>query len=153
MFLKNKKAQFSIEVLFIIVFVILFIFIYDNLSKDNVYTLEVNKIISDQKEIALLINEYLAYTESINNYDSNFNLNNYNSILKIPNIRTLSFKANCNINISNDSIYIFTDYKGKKYIEYTLPTKFNMFSTDVNTFCGDELKCSYNLSTYKVICS
>lgn len=148
----SKKAQFSIEVLFVIVFLILFIFVFDNLAKDNVYTLEINKIKSDQKEIALLINEYVVSLESINNYDTNYNLESFTSTLKIPDIKIASSKANCDIFILNNLLYIVTDYKnGTNYVESSFPINSSIFSVDLNTSCGQELIC--NLDAGSIVCN
>jgi len=40
----TKKGQLSIEVLIIIIFLITFIYVYNNLAEQAVYSLEINKI-------------------------------------------------------------------------------------------------------------
>lgn len=144
----SKKGQLSIEVLIILIFLITFIYVYNSLAEQTVYTLEINKIKEQQQTIGLSLNEFLEiqkdmlYDVNIIDFNSSYTLQE----LKIPSKRVFCY---ADFNLSNSYMAVHSDYLNVYTIisttitetEFTLPEKIN---------CGETIVCK--LSRNKIVC-
>jgi len=145
----NKKGQLSIEVLIILIFLITFIYVYNSLAEQTVYTLEINKIKEQQQTIGLSLNEFLEiqkdmlYDVNIIDYNSSYTLQE----LKIPSKRIFCY---VDFNLSNAYLTVHSDYSNVHTIinttitntEFTLPERIN---------CGEIVVCE--LQSNKIVCT
>ncbi|MFA5746123.1 MAG: hypothetical protein WCX82_03085 [archaeon] len=145
----KNKGQLSIEVLIILIFLITFIYVYNNLGEQTVYTLEVNKIKEQEQGIAISLNEFLESQKSIL-YDSS--IIDYNSTYRLSNISIPSKKVVCYVDINLDisQMLVISDYSNINTVynstisntEFILPHRIN---------CGQEIIC--DLNTGKIECN
>ncbi|HOZ35409.1 MAG TPA: hypothetical protein PLK55_00285 [archaeon] len=136
----TKKGQLSIEVLIIIIFFITFIYVYNNLAEQTVYSLEVNKIKEQELTIALSVNEFL---EAQKNILADSTIVDYNATYRLPTIAIASRKlTSCfvDINLDTQQLIVQTDYSN-----IHTDIDINLSSTDFNISgiisCGQTIVC------------
>lgn len=146
-FLKNKqKAQISIEVIFSIILLLVFINLFNVYSKNIVETIEISKLKKQQTEINYNIYDFLKAQEYV---ISDENITVFNATLPIPTPLLVSTKGNCDVNFSDNFLIISTNYNDKiissainVYLEDTIIRPEN----DVLIKCGEQLFCELKIS-------
>lgn len=141
----TKKGQLSIEVLIILIFLITFIYVYNNLAEQTVYSLEVNKIKEQEMTIALSVNEFLEAQKNIFN-DSN--IIDYNATYRIPTIAIASTRMGVcfvDVNTESQTIIVQTDYSNIFTQINTNIDSTNFYITGI-TSCGQHISCIKNLT-------
>src|SRR5574343_1405241 len=135
-----KKGQISIELLIIILFLIAFIYIYNNLAEQTVYSLEFSKIKEQQQDIALSLNEFLQFQRNVLNYN-NQEIIAYQSKYKIPEINLASKRVSCKVSLSDTGIIV--DINSDWVSSYSLQTNYptNKFTLPTTVYCGQEITC------------
>lgn len=145
-----KKGQISIELLIIILFLIAFIYVYNNLAEQTVYSLELSKIKEQQQDIALSLNEFLQFQRNVLNYN-NQEIITYQSTYKIPEIDLASKRVPCKVSLSDVGIIvdINSDWISSHSLQTNYPT--NKFTLPTAVYCGQEITC--NLVNNKIVCN
>lgn len=139
---KTNKAQVSIEVILIIVFLIIFLIVFNNLSLDTSKTLEKNKILEQENQIADSLNSFIKVQESIvipgNNLDFNISFN-------IPEINVASKNIFCEVFITSTNISVLT-YNYDEIVRLDKNVNFDFTRTDfsktIRKSCGSSLLCT-----------
>lgn len=132
-----KKGQISVELLIVILFLIAFIYVYNTLAEQTVYSLELTKIKEQEQDIVLSLNEFIQLQKNII-YDNNIT---YESKYKIPEIAIASKRVPCKINISSSGYQI--DVNSDWIVSYNLNTELPASKFTISTFfmCGQEISC------------
>ena len=136
-----KKGQLSIEVLIIIIFFITFIYVYNNLAEQTVYSLEVNKIKEQELTIGLSLNEFL---EAQKNILEDTNIVDYNATYRLPTIAIASKRiTSCfvDINLESQLMIVQTDYSN---IHTDIPINLPDTNFDITGVisCGQIIDCN-----------
>lgn len=144
----QKKGQISLELLVVALFLIVFIYVYNNLAAETVNSLELSKIKEQEQDIALSLNEFLQYQRGISLYPSGEILE-YGSTFKIPEINLASKKLPCKIDLTNNGLFVFADFE--KEVSYNLKITYESGKFDLpeNFYCGQEIECKYEDSKIK----
>jgi hypothetical protein len=136
-----KKGQLSIEVLIILIFLITFIYVYDNLAEQTVYSLEVNKIKEQELTIGLSLNEFL---EAQKNILTDTNIIDYNATYRLPTIAIASKRiTSCfvDINLDTQLMIVQTDYSNiHTDLNINLPN--SDFNIPEIISCGQIISCT-----------
>jgi len=145
----TNKGQLSIEILIILIFLITFIYVYNNLAEQTVYTLEINKIKEQEQGVAISLNEFL---ESQKNIISDSSIVDYNSSYKLSNITIPSKKIVCYVDVNLDisEILVRSDYSNVNTV-YNTTIDSNNFILPERINCGQEIIC--DLNTGKIECN
>jgi len=132
-----KKGQVSVELLIVILFLIAFIYVYNTLAEQTVYSLELTKIKEQEQDIVLSLNEFIQLQKNII-YDSNIT---YESRYKIPEIAIASKRVPCKINISQTGYQI--DVNSDWIVSYNLNAELPASKFTISSFfvCGQEINC------------
>lgn len=137
----TKKGQLSIEVLIIIIFLITFIYVYNNLAEQAVYSLEINKIKEQELTIALSVNEFL---EAQKNILADTSIVDYNATYRLPTITIASKKiTSCfvDINLDTQMLIVQTDYSNiHTDMDVNLPK--DVFNISGIISCGQTIMCN-----------
>lgn len=136
----TKKGQLSIEVLIIIIFFITFIYVYNNLAEQTVYSLEVNKIKEQELTIALSVNEFF---EAQKNILADTNIVDYNATYRLPTIAIASKKiTSCfvDINLDNQLLIVQTDYSNI-HTDLNVNLPISDFNITGIISCGQTILC------------
>ncbi len=141
----NKKGQVSIEAILIIIFLIIFLIVFNNLAKDTIVTLERNKVLDQEAQIANTLYSFLKVQESL--VDSSFNIDfniDFNISFKIPEINIPSRNVFCQVYITPENLTVNT-YDYDEIITYNkkinLDVKKINFSETITKPCGSTLEC------------
>jgi len=136
----SKKGQGSIEIIFGIFFLILFLYIFNILAQDTVNTIEVNKIKEDEQEIILSLSDFLYSGANI--YDDNkFNIIDLNMVYNVPQINIPSSRVSCSIVVTDFRLSIITEYNDENIIYFVSSIVPDTFVLPINTSCGNQLSC------------
>lgn len=137
----TKKGQLSIEVLLILIFLITFIYVYNNLAEQAVYSLEVNKIKEQELTIALSVNEFL---EAQKNILADTGIEDYNATFRLPTITIASKKiTSCFVDVNQETqkLTVQTDFSNiYTDININLPT--GDFNISGIISCGQTIMCN-----------
>lgn len=145
----TKKGQLSIEVLIIIIFLITFIYVYNNLAEQAVYSLEVNKIKEQELTIALSVNEFL---EAQKNILADTDIVDYNATFRIPTITIASKKiTSCfvDVNLEDQKLIVQTDFSNI-YTSININLPIADFDISGKISCGQTILCK--LEDVKIKC-
>ena len=144
----NRKGQLSIEVLIIIIFLITFIYVYENLAEQAAYTIEVNKIKAQETTIGLSLNEFL---EAQRNILKDENVIDYNASYRLQNIAIASRRINeCFVDINLDTgimivqtdfSNIYTEFNTNLNTDFNLPSRINCGVTIVCSIIDSNIDC------------
>ncbi len=145
----NSKAQISIEVLVIIIFLTLFIYSYTTNAEKIVESVEITRVKSQQQDILLSVRDFISIQELIINDQ---NITAHNAKFKIPTIDLASKRVMCAINFDSDSISVSSaDFGG---IQTRINIKQNSkISFPAKKTCGQELICIFDINTKILNCS
>ena len=145
----NSKAQLSIEVLVVIIFLTLFIYGYTANAEKIVESLEMARVKDQQQDILLAVIDFLSIQETIIN---DAELLEHTATFKIPTIDLASKRVMCAVNFNHASVSVSSaDFGG-------IETKINV-TFDSNTIlpskkiCGKDFTCVFNNTTKKLNCS
>ncbi len=140
----SKNGQLSIEILIILIFLITFIYVYNNLSEQTVYTLEINRIKEQEQTIGLSLNEFLEYQKGIL-YDTE--IVNYNSTYRLQNIAIPSKMVVCfvDINLSTQKMIVQSNYSNV-YTTINLTITNREFILPNIIGCGEKITCVKDVS-------
>jgi len=144
----HKKGQISIELLIVILFLIVFIYVHNTLAEQTTQSLELIKIKEQQQEIVMSFNEFL---QSQRNVLYVTKIEEYVSKYKISDIYLASKKPLCNIYLSDTEIRIETNTNGT--ISYSQKTSLpaTIYTLPLVIGCGQEISCTKNKE--KIECS
>jgi len=148
----SKKGQASVDILIVVIFLLLFLYVYNVLATNTASTLEINRINNQEKTIALSINNFLKLQDSIiGSSTTHNNIIDYNSTIEIPYINIPSKRQGCVIDINSEKIIIDSNYDNTTY-RYSLDTNLstNNFILPISINCGALLSCSNN--NFKLEC-
>lgn len=145
-----KKGQISIELLIVILFLIAFIYVYNTLAEQTVYSLEISKIKEQEQDIALSLNEFLQLQRNVLNYH-NSEIINYQSSYKIPEISLSSRRTPCKINLSETSIDVDVNTDWVVSYNYGTSLPAATFTLPSEIMCGHEIVCT--LQPNQIICN
>lgn len=144
----NRKGQLSIEVLIILIFLITFIYVYDNLAEQTVYSLEVSKIKVQETTIGLSLNEFL---EAQRNILKDTNVVDYNASYRLQNVEIASRRINdCFVDINTttkqmivqtDFSNIYTDFNIQLDSDFNLPERINCGTTITCKIVSSKIDC------------
>lgn len=142
-----KKGQVSIELIIIILFLITFIYVYETLAEQTVYSLELSRIKEQEQNIALSLNEYFQLQKNA----TNVSLEDYETNFSIPEIKLASKTVPCKISITNTSILVEVDSEWVVSYNLNTPLPSTIFGIPQTLFCGQKINC--DLSANKIVCS
>lgn len=144
-----KKGQVSIELLLVLLFLIAFIYVYNTLAEQTVYSLELAKVKEQTSDVYLSLNEFLQFQRSVF-ADSNVT---YTSKYKIPEINVASKRVPCKISLSNTNmvIDINSTWIFSEAFNLSLPTTIYELSSEFS--CGQEITCFKNPANNKIKCN
>lgn len=145
-----KKGQISIELLIVVLFLISFIYVYNNLAEQTVYSLELTKIKEQQQDIALSLNEFLQFQRNVLNYH-NQEIITYQSTFKIPRIDLASKRMPCKINLSENGILVDVNYNWVTSYALTVSYPEAKYALPETVNCGQEIICTLNSN--KIVCN
>lgn len=143
-----KKGQVSIELLLVLLFLIAFIYVYNTLAEQTVYSLELAKVKEQTSDVYLSLNEFLQFQRSVF-ADSNVT---YTSKYKIPEINVASKKVPCKISLSDTNmvIDINSTWIFSEAFNLSLPTTIYELSSEFS--CGQEITC-FKHTNKKIKCN
>ncbi len=146
-----KKGQVSLEATIVILFLISFIYVYNNLADQTVYSLQLSKIKEQEENVALSLSEFLQLQKNIY-FDSN-NITTYNSTYTIPSILLASQRVPCKITVSDQNIFVMVEGDWNVGYLHRVCSLSNIYSPLPSTLnCGQKISCSINLVTRKIEC-
>jgi|GEM_PF-996407 len=148
----KRKAQISIEAAIAILFVIVFIAVFSNLSNNAVESLEIAKIKEQENTIVLSIDEFLRIQGGLLGNSPDQNIIDYSSSFKIPDLKIASHKLSCRIVVSDSNISIISEYYDQN-ISSELLTGFLVSDYDIPAvfYCGSTVNCM--VASGKLSCS
>lgn len=145
----NSKAQLSIEVLVVIIFLTLFIYGYTANAEKIVESLEMARVKDQQQDILLAVIDFLSIQETIIN---DTELLAHTATFKIPTIDLASKRVMCAVNFNHASVSVSSaDFGG-------IETKINVtFDSNIilpsKKICGKDFTCVFYNTTKKLNCS
>lgn len=143
-----KKGQVSIELLLVLLFLIAFIYVYNTLAEQTVYSLELAKVKEQTSDVYLSLNEFLQFQRSVF-ADSNVT---YTSKYKIPEINVASKRVPCKISLSDTNmvIDINSTWIFSEAFNLSLPGTIYELSSEFS--CGQEITC-FKHTNNKIKCN
>ncbi len=147
-----KKGQISIELLIVVLFLIAFIYVYNTLAEQTVYSLELSKIKEQEQDIALSLNEFLQLQKNIINYHQN-EIINYQSSYKIPAIDLASKRIPCKISLSETAIKVDVNSDWVVSYNYGVSLPVATFTLPSEIMCSNEIVCTFNTANKKIVCN
>lgn len=145
----NSKAQLSIEVLVVIIFLTLFIYGYTANAEKIVESLEMARVKDQQQDILLAVIDFLSIQETIIN---DTELLAHTATFKIPTIDLASKRVMCAVNFNPAFVSVSSaDFGG-------IETKINVtFDSNIilpsKKICGKDFTCVFNNTRKKLNCS
>jgi hypothetical protein len=148
----NSKAQLSIEVLVVIIFLTLFIYGYTANAEKIVESLEMARVKDQQQDILLAVIDFLSIQETIIN---DAELLEHTATFKIPTIDLASKRVMCAINFGSNYVSVSSaDFGG-------IETKINVTNVTFDSniilpskkICGKDFTCVFYNTTKKLNCS
>lgn len=132
-----KKGQISIELLIVLLFLITFIYVYNALAEQTVYSLELTKIKEQTKDVTFSLNEFLQLQKGVL-FDSNLT---YTSRYLIPEIVVASKKVPCEIKLYDTGIVldVNSSWIFSEILDSNLSNSFYDLPSKVS--CGQEISC------------
>ena len=145
----NSKAQLSIEVLVVIIFLTLFIYGYTANAEKIVESLEMARVKDQQQDILLAVIDFLSIQETIIN---DAELLEHTATFKIPTIDLASKRVMCAVNFGSNYVSVSSaDFDGiVTKIEMTFDSNIILPSKKI---CGKDFTCVFNNTTKKLNCS
>lgn len=145
----NSRAQLSIEVLVVIIFLTLFIYGYTANAEKIVESLEMARVKDQQQDILLAVIDFLSIQETIIN---DTELLAHTATFKIPTIDLASKRVMCAVNFSPNSVSVSSaDFGGiETKINVTFDSNITLPSKKI---CGKDFTCVFNNTTKKLNCS
>lgn len=145
----NSKAQLSIEVLVVIIFLTLFIYGYTANAEKIVESLEMARVKDQQQDILLAVIDFLSIQETIIN---DTELLAHTATFKIPTIDLASKRVMCAVNFSPNSVSVSSaDFGGiETKINVTFDSNITLPSKKI---CGKDFTCVFYNTTKKLNCS
>lgn len=147
----NSKAQLSIEVLVVIIFLTLFIYGYTANAEKIVESLEMARVKDQQQDILLAVIDFLSIQETIIN---DTELLAHTATFKIPTIDLASKRVMCAVNFGSESDYVSVssaDFGGiVTKIEMTFDSNITLPSKKI---CGKDFTCVFDNATKILNCS
>jgi hypothetical protein len=145
----NSKAQLSIEVLVVIIFLTLFIYGYTSNAEKVVESLEMARVKDQQQDILLAVIDFLSIQEAIINDEE---LLAHKAIFNIPTIDLASKRVMCAVNFGSNYISVSSADFGGVTSKINIKMNSNI-SLPSKKICGNEFTCIFNNSTKKLNCS
>ncbi|MDD4468243.1 MAG: hypothetical protein PHF68_03765 [Candidatus ainarchaeum sp.] len=142
-----KKGQVSIELLLVLLFLIAFIYVYNTLAEQTVYSLELAKVKEQTSDVYLSLNEFLQFQRSVF-ADSNVK---YTSKYKIPEINVASKKVPCKISLSDTNMVIDINSTWIFFEAFNLSLPTTIYELSSEFSCGQEITCFKH--TNKIKCN
>ena len=143
---RSIKGQASVEAILVIIFVILFLAVFNNLAQDAERLLKINMIKEQQNDIANSLNSFIKVQEGfVKGFDTDDYFNDFNFSYKIPNLKIPTENFECDINITRDRITLRTEIQEDFFVE-TIRTV-NIDNSKINLInpvlkkCGSEIVC------------
>lgn len=145
----NSKAQLSIEVLIVVIFLTLFIYGYTANAEKIVESLEIARVKDQQQDILLSVIDFLSIQEVIIN---DTEVSYHTATFKIPTIDLASKRVMCAVNFRSNYISVSSaDFDGiETKIEMSFDSNIILPSKKI---CGTDFTCVFNNSTKKLNCS
>ena len=145
----NSRAQLSIEVLVVIIFLTLFIYGYTANAEKIVESLEMARVKDQQQDILLAVIDFLSIQETIIN---DAELLAHTATFKIPTIDLASKRVMCAVNFSPNSVSVSSaDFGGiETKINVTFDSNITLPSKKI---CGKDFTCVFYNTTKKLNCS
>ncbi len=145
-----KKGQISLEAMIVILFLISFIYVYNNLADQTVYSLQLSKIKEQEENVALSLNEFLQLQKNIY-FDSN-DIITYNSTYTIPSILLASQRVPCKITVSEQDISVLVEGDWNVGYLHKISPLSMVYSLPSTLNCGQRITCNLDNVTRKIKC-